>query len=566
MSGGVYAPKDPIAKKAGFYILKGQDIGANIMGNGQKVRDIYLNDGRIENAAWIQGEIGEELRKKLSVPEGFREVIHAIGFTLEADRDDVVIDINFMFYGRTDRYSSGTQIKLPVTTNGVEQIVDLSNWDWSEDDEIIGKLSFIFPEEISSAVASVKLYVKDGIEIPPQEEDSPVDTESPAYKAMIEKSLMQIGATKRFQKAVKKAQSGEDVTVAFIGGSITQGAGAVPCRTHSYAFKAYEQFKTLFGAGDGSNVHFVKAGIGGTPSELGIIRYDRDVEAFGKVKPDVVVVEFAVNDADDETEGDCYEGLVRRIWNSENEPAVILLFSVFANDWNLQERFIPIGEACKLPMVSIMNAVTPQFTLKKDEGKVLSKGQFFYDVFHPSNIGHQIMADCLGLYFTKASEASVSGMDSLPIVRSADFESVKYLDRTHVPNGVEIEANGFEAKDTVLQSVEEVFTDRMIQMFTDNWMWDGSKPSGGAFKMKIKCRVLLMSPKDSDENRFGKADIFVDGKLVCTYDPAKVGWTHCGSKVIIREETSSEHVVEVKMAESQENKCFTILGWGYVEE
>ena len=29
--------------------------------------------------------------------------------------------------------------------------------------------------------------------------------------------------------------------------------------------------------GDGDNIHYIKAGVGGTPSELGMIRYERDV-------------------------------------------------------------------------------------------------------------------------------------------------------------------------------------------------------------------------------------------------------------------------------------------------
>ena len=47
------------------------------------------------------------------------------------------------------------------------------------------------------------------------------------------------------------------------------------------------------------NVKFVKAGVGGTPSELGMLRFDRDVLRDGE-KPDIVVVEFAVNDEGDE--------------------------------------------------------------------------------------------------------------------------------------------------------------------------------------------------------------------------------------------------------------------------
>ena len=54
-----------------------------------------------------------------------------------------------------------------------------------------------------------------------------------------------------------------------------------------------------------------------------------------------------------------------------------------------------MGDLYDLPMVSILNAVTPQFSLKCGEGRILSKNQFFYDMFHPNNTGHTIMADCL---------------------------------------------------------------------------------------------------------------------------------------------------------------------------
>lgn len=91
------------------------------------------------------------------------------------------------------------------------------------------------------------------------------------------------------------------------------------------------------------NVKFVKAGVGGTPSELGMLRFDRDVLRDGE-KPDIVVVEFAVNDEGDETKGDCYESLVRKILKLDWNPAVVLLFSVFANDWNLQDRLSPVAD------------------------------------------------------------------------------------------------------------------------------------------------------------------------------------------------------------------------------
>lgn len=124
-----------------------------------------------------------------------------------------------------------------------------------------------------------------------------------------------------------------------------------------------------------------------------MIRFDRDVLREGE-QPDLVVIEFAVNDEGDETKGDCYESLVRKVLKLPWRPAVVLLFSVFANDWNLQERLQPVGRQYDLPMVSILDAVTPQFS-GKEQKRVITKNQFFYDMFHPTNLGHTIMADCL---------------------------------------------------------------------------------------------------------------------------------------------------------------------------
>ncbi len=58
-----------------------------------------------------------------------------------------------------------------------------------------------------------------------------------------------------------------------------------------------------------------------------------------------------MNDEGDETKGDCYESLVRKVLKLPWRPAVVLLFSVFANDWNLQERLQPVGRHYDLPMV-----------------------------------------------------------------------------------------------------------------------------------------------------------------------------------------------------------------------
>ena len=116
-------------------------------------------------------------------------------------------------------------------------------------------------------------------------------------------------------------------------------------------------------------------------------------------QPDLVVIEFAVNDEGMKQRGLLGKPCKRKVLNLPWKPAVVLLFSVFANDWNLQERLRNRWDTAMIfRWSSIRDAVSPQFQMPKGRGRVLTKISF-YDMFHPNNMGHTIMADCLQYLF-----------------------------------------------------------------------------------------------------------------------------------------------------------------------
>ena len=359
---GPKPPKDPKKKRQGFYIMRNKQISGSIQPNGTGIQFIYLNDECMISSARIVGNITDEtMLKMLTTTKGFRRLVHSIGVSVEMDGVNKKVEFAFQMYGKSDPYQSGTTLRMEVPTDGMEYILDLSAYDWSEDDNIPGQIRFVFDEPqkdsgAAQALATVQLYLNDGFSAPEPELEETVDFACSEYQEMLQKSVMQLGNNARLKSAIDRAKQGEDITIAFIGGSITQGAGAVPINTKCYAWRTFEGFCRLAGKGVDENIHYIKAGVGGTPSELGMIRYERDVCRNGAVTPDIVVVEFAVNDEGDETKGVCYESLVRKILAAENKPAVILLFAVFANDWNLQERLCVIGERYHLPMVTTLPA------------------------------------------------------------------------------------------------------------------------------------------------------------------------------------------------------------------
>lgn len=393
-----------------------------------------------------------------------------------------------------------------------------------------------------------------------------VDIYSEAYREMIAKSLLDKGNSMRLKAAIEKAQRGEDVTLAFIGGSITHGAGAEPLHTACYAYQTYTAFKEMFGKGC-DHIHFIKAGLGGTPSELGMIRYDRDILRDGAVQPDIVVVEFAVNDADDEIKGVCYESLVLKALAVSNAPAVILLFSVFENDWNLQERLSIVGKHYGLPMVSVKDAVTEQFYKSKEDGNVISKPQFFSDIYHPTNAGHRIMADCLSWLFVETVRYAPNQEDIIlnkPPVYGNDFADVQLLDRNNSTGIAKITVGSFCAADSELQFAE--MDDHLYgtPQFPHNWMHT-TESGSDSFIMTLHSKSLLLIYKNSGRDDFGNADIWIDGKLVKVAESQTVKWTRCHAIILYREMHSREHVVEIRMATGHESKQFTILGFGFVE-
>lgn len=567
---GPAAPKDPEKQRAFFYIIRNKEIFGAKMDDGKGVQFLYQDGGRMINSAKMTGGItDEEELGLLTSVEGFRKLVHSIGVSLEMENPAEGATFIFQMYGKKDQYGGGSNLTVPLQGDGVEHRIYLSDIAWTEDDNIPGQIRVIMDRAEQTAKLSVRFYLNDGYAAPEVIEEEEIEFHSENYERMIANSLVNLGDCGRLQAAIGKAKRGEEVTLAYIGGSITQGAGATPINVNCYAYKSYCLFKEKFGAGD--NVKFIKAGVGGTPSELGMIRFERDILRDGTVAPDVIVIEFAVNDWGDETNGVCYESLVKKALNLPNHPAVILLFAVFADDGNLQERLMPVGSHYNLPMISIKNAVTPQFYYKtKEEGRVLSKNQFFYDVFHPTNTGHTIMADCFGYLFDQAEYAEAAGVErstdrllaQAPVIGAA-FEKVRLMDRKDTYDKAEIAPGGFSGTDTVLQSVEMDAELKPVPEFPYNWHYTGSgEPS---FAMDITCRALVLVFKDSGETDAAKAQIYVDDQFVRTADPYVNGWTHCNPLVILNEETSGAHHVRIEVDEADRQKQCTILGFGVVE-
>lgn len=561
------APKDPTKKRSCFYVMIDTAIEATPRNEGKASQEIYLDNQRLKSKVKLaSGYTEEEVLKLLDNCTGFHQLVHSIGVSVKSDSDPAgTIDFVLQNWGKENIYETGTRLRKTCPLDGSETVIKLEDYQWSSEDDVVGKFAFEFGQAGDMADATVRLYLCDGFEVPEITTEPPVAIGSKEYQAMVAKSLLNQGNNVRLKAATQKTQRGEKVIIAYVGGSITQGAGAKPINTGCYAYKSYLKFKELYGKNEGENVHFVKAGVGGTPSELGMIRYERDILRDGTVEPDIVIVEFAVNDNGDETKGTCFESLCLKILSAANKPAVIILFSVFLDDWNLQDRLAPIGQYYNLPMVSVKDAVVDQFKLTKAEGNIISKRQYFYDVYHPTNDGHTVMSDCLIHLMTETGKSHLDQedliFDQAPLIGNS-FKEVHLLDRKDNTKKARITEGGFNQTDKDLQMVEMDDSLYPSPEFPHNWMHTAASGKE-SFRIKISSKSLLIVFKDSGSIDFGKADVIVDGQFFKTLDPHENNWTHCNPLILYQEDVSREHEVEIKMTVGDEEKSFTILGFGY---
>lgn len=143
----------------------------------------------------------------------------------------------------------------------------------------------------------------------------------PAYQTV---KAQEVRAREGVGNVMKKIQAGQEVTVAYLGGSITAMNGWRNMTT--------DWLKATYPKATFKEVH---AAIGGTGSDLGVFRLGRDVLAH---KPDLLFVEFATNDGGQPPEQiwRSMEGIVRQTWKQDPLTDIVFTYTIttaFTNDY-----------------------------------------------------------------------------------------------------------------------------------------------------------------------------------------------------------------------------------------
>lgn len=177
----------------------------------------------------------------------------------------------------------------------------------------------------------------------------------------------------------------KDLTVAYLGGSITEQVGYVE---NSFAY--FQQLKQS----QGREAKLIKAGVGGTTSSLGLYRLKHQI--LDK-KPDILFVEFCVNDRNrGAAAAQDMEGIVRMCMESEHQPSIIFVISM-QTDYDviasMANRYKVVADYYNVGFIDFAGYLKPLVDNGTYIWEANKTGTLTGDGTHPNSAGHKVYGD-----------------------------------------------------------------------------------------------------------------------------------------------------------------------------
>jgi len=286
-----------------------------------------------------------------------------------------------------------------------------------------------------------------------------------------------------------KWKAGKEVRVGYLGGSITEQNGWRP--------KTLAWFKTQYPAASTTEIN---AAIGGTGSDLGVYRVRQDVLDH---KPDLLFVEFAVNDGGAPTDRilKAMEGIVRQTWHADPSTDICFVYT-------LTEGMLGDLEGGKFPhAASVMEQVADHYAIPSihmglevahlhQAGKLIFTGPqpktdaeraglngktvFAPDGVHPyPETGHELYLASIERSFAKIAPVGKPGRHRLPAPLVADnWERAKLIPLSAVQLSM-----GWQKLDPATDPRAKQFQKRLPEL------WKTNKP-GETITLRFKGTAL----------------------------------------------------------------------------
>lgn len=352
-----------------------------------------------------------------------------------------------------------------------------------------------------------------------------------------------------------KAKAGGKVTVAYFGGSITAANGWRP-QTTAWLQQRYPKAQFIE----------VNAAIGGTGSDLGVYRLGRDVLAH---RPDLVFVEFAVNDggASSEQIYRCMEGIVRQIHRTNADTDICFVYTMHEGMLkDLAAGRLPrsasamelIADHYGIPSILLaheaarrINAGEWVFTSPKPEAPadpdkgLPARPAFSSDSCHPfAETGHRLYTEAIARSFEAMEGLGTPGPRPLPTPFTQDHHEAAQL----IPLAAAMLSEDWQTLDPQTDQIARNFSQRLPVL------WLADKPGATlrfAFHGRAAAVYDLLGPDG------GELEVLVDdqpARSVRRFD-AYCTYHRLGTTALFSETQVGDHTVTVRLTANAFDKA-----------
>ncbi len=353
----------------------------------------------------------------------------------------------------------------------------------------------------------------------------------PGYAEAVSGSLYNTGNSFRLRKALEK----KNVNVAFVGGSVTKGWDGKEYIKENYTYYITEYLKKEYPETTFAGINL------STESANSFIGLSITDKVIDEANPDIVFIEYAVNNECGHDHIVSYESLVERMLALPSHPAVILVFLINKALYTSQGYMKIIGSHYALTSVSVADS------LKKMLDDGFDWSVYSDDSIHPNKWGHKFIGDCVINGIKKACEKTDDTGYSIPEA----LYSLDYADyRTFGSDDSIIKKNGFE--DISCPEYGEYFKNgaRFVS---------GSRDASVKFECEFK--TLFAAYVHDKTDRFSDADIMIDGEKRGVLQGRSIyGWGNVTLKNVFSFESRGKHSVELKVRDQK--KDFILIEFG----
>ncbi len=339
----------------------------------------------------------------------------------------------------------------------------------------------------------------------------------------------------------------------FLGGSITMGYRTGGVLSESFPKLTADCIKTLY---PGKMIEYQNLGYSSYNSHLGLLTAAKEAQEDNNCftpAPDLICVEFAVNDSF-ELEGVLsFESLLYHLMKRYPDARLVIINAVNKEDYTCEPFMKELAVLSQIPTISIKDA------LKEMESVGLSWADYSNDLVHPDENGHKLIAACLLTLLIKGFQKPVPG----PVTYGNTFMNTRFYDASNPPD--KLQTTGFtpgtsherfltgwsySGKQDTTPSMQTDTTKNKKQPPSISFSFDGSY-------------LYLIYLQHSIQELYGVVSVEIDGVARLKLNGYSIFSWGNPSVQLINGLSMTSHEVRISILPSDIKKSFSLLGLGF---